>query len=137
MEGGGVVSLDDSELRLLSQDLGLVPNGIIPKVKGVVRKGAVNVKNTMQKDLRGSSSFRHAAQSVDFDEISTGAFGATSIAAEIGPNKSRHKAAGLAGFAYFGGAMGGGGTVRDPAEALAEEAPAFEEYLAQALEGLL
>lgn len=137
MEGGGVVSLDDSELRLLSQDLGLVPNGLIPKVKGVVRKGAVNVKNSMQQDFKNSTHFKPVARSIDFDEISSDVFGATSFAAEIGPNKSRHPAAGLAGIAYFGGAHGGGGTVRDPAEALVEEAPAFEEYLAQALEGLL
>jgi len=131
------VSLDDSELRALSKDLGLVPNGIIPKVRGVVRKGALNVKTTMQKDMRASSSFRPAARSIDFEEISTGAFGATVIAAEIGPNKSRDKAAGLAGIAYFGGINGGGGTVRDPAEALAEEAPNFEKFLLEVLEGLL
>ncbi|WP_313812991.1 hypothetical protein [Glutamicibacter sp.] len=131
------MSLDDSQLRLLSEDLGLVPNGIVPKVRGVVRKGAVNVKNAMQADIRESASFRIMARSVDFDEMTSGAFGATSYAAEIGPNKSRHSSAGLAGFAYFGGSPGGGGTVRDPAEALADEAPAFEEYLLELLEGLL
>lgn len=137
MEGGECVSLDDSELRLLSQDLGLVPDGIIPKVRGVVRKGALNVKNAMQRDFRASSSFRHAARSVDFEEISSGAFGQTNIAAEIGPNKARANTAGLAGFAYFGGSLGGGGTVRDPAEALADEAPNFEKYLLDVLEGLI
>lgn len=137
MEGGERVSLDDSELRALSHDLGLVPKGIIPKVRGVVRQGAFNVKQTMQRDMRASSSFSPAARSIDFDEITSGAFGATVIAAEIGPNKSRDKAAGLAGFAYFGGSYGGGGTVRDPAEALAEEAPNFEKYLLEVLEGLL
>lgn len=131
------MSLDDAELRALSKDLGLVPNGIIPKVRGVVRKGAVNVKNTMQRDMRASASFRPAARSIDFEEINSGGFGATVIAAEIGPNKSRDKAAGLAGFAYFGGSNGGGGTVRDPAEALAEEAPNFEKFLLEVLEGLL
>lgn len=131
------MSLDDSQLRALSQDLGLVPNGLLPKVRGVVKKGALNVKNTMQADLRASSSFHHAARSVDFEEVSSGAFGQTAIAAEIGPNKSRANTAGLAGFAYFGGSLGGGGTVRDPAEALAEEAPNFEKYLLDVLEGLI
>ena len=137
MEGGVNVSLDDSQLRALAQDLGLVPKGLIPKVRGVVRKGAVNVKNAMQQDLQKSKHFKAAARSVDFEEVSSGAFGQTSIAAEIGPNKSRHAAAGLAGIAYFGGINGGGGTVRDPAEALAEEAPNFEKFLLEVLEGLL
>lgn len=137
MEGGERVSLDDSQLRALSQDLGLVPNGLLPKVRGVVKKGALNVKNTMQADLRASSSFHHAARSVDFEEVSSGAFGQTNIAAEIGPNKSRANTAGLAGFAYFGGSLGGGGTVRDPSEALADEAPNFEKYLLDVLEGLI
>ena len=131
------MSLDDSQLRALAQDLGLVPKGLIPKVRGVVRKGAVNVKNAMQQDLQKSKHFKAAARSVDFEEVSSGAFGQTSIAAEIGPNKSRHAAAGLAGIAYFGGINGGGGTVRDPAEALAEEAPNFEKFLLEVLEGLL
>ncbi|MCS3494066.1 hypothetical protein M2368_003094 [Arthrobacter sp. JUb119] len=131
------MSLDDSELRMLSQELGLVPDGLVPKVRGVVKKGALNVKTAMQQDLRTSSYFKVAARSVDFEEVSSGAFGQTNIAAEIGPNKSRHAAAGLAGIAYFGGANGGGGTVRDPAEALADEAPNFEKYLLDVLEGLI
>ena len=139
MEGGEHVSrLDDTEIRKLSEALGLVPEGIIPKVRGVVRKGALNVKNAMQADLRASSSFHHAARSVDFDETSDyRAFGEMAYGADIGPNKERDKAAGLAGFAYFGGSLGGGGTVRDPAEALADEAPNFEKYLLDVLEGLL
>lgn len=137
MEGGVVVSLDDSELRALSKELGLVPDRLIPKVKGVVKKGALNVKTAMQRDLQKSNYFKVAARSVDFEEISSGAFGQTNIAAEIGPNKSRHASAGLVGIAYFGGANGGGGTVRDPAEALADEAPNFEKYLLDVLEGLI
>lgn len=131
------MSLDDSQLRQFNKDLGLVPGRLIPEVKEVLKKGAVNIKGALQKDLRASSSFKHAARSVDFEELGSAAFGQSHYAVEIGPNKSRHPAAGLAGFAYFGGAMGGGGTVRDPAEALADEAPAVEEYMAKIWEGLL
>lgn len=131
------MSLDDSALRELSNDMGLVPTKLIPEVRAVVRKGALNVKNAMQQDFKNSTHFKPVARSVDFDEISSSAFGATAIAAEIGPNKSRHPSASLAGIAYFGGSRGGGGTVRDPSEALADETPAFEEYLAKVMEGLL
>lgn len=131
-------SLDDNEIRKLSEYLGLVPNGLIPKVRGVVKKGALNVKTAMQKDMRASPHFKRAAQSIDFTETSDyRAFGETAYGAEIGPNKSRDVAAGLAGIAYFGGSNGGGGTVRDPAEALADEAPNFEKYLLDVLEGLI
>ena len=137
MEGRDAVTLDDSQLKTFSQDLGLVPKNLVSQIRPIVRKGAMNIKKTMQNDLRKSSSFRQVAQSVDFDEFESGAFGSTAISAEIGPNKSRHQAAGLAGFAYFGGSPAGGGTVRDPAEALAEEAPTFERYLEQVVEGLI
>jgi len=131
------MSLDDSELRKLSSDLGLVPNGLKPKVKAVVKRGALNVKRTMQKDMSASPYFKSAAQSIDFEETQETWGGDIAYGAEIGPNKDRHKSAGLAGIAYFGGSNGGGGTVRDPAEALAEEAPNFEKYLLDVLEGLL
>lgn len=131
------MSLDDSQLRQFSQDLGLVPGRLIPEVKAVLKKGAVNVKTAMQQDLRASKSFKAVARSVDFEELGSAAFGQSHYAVEIGPNRSRNPAAGLAGIAYFGGANGGGGTVRDPAESLAHEAAVVEEYMAKIWEGLL
>lgn len=131
------MSIDDSELRAFSTDLGLVPKNMVNEVVAVLKKGGVNIKTAMQQDLRASKSFKAVARSVDFDVHGSSAFGQSSYSVEIGPNKSRNTAAGLAGIAYFGGVNGGGGTVRDPAEALAEEAQAVEEYLAKIWEGLL
>ena len=49
------------------------------------------------------------------------------IEAEIGPETGG--AGSLAGFAYFGGVNGGGGTVPDPQGALDAEAPNVEKHL--------
>jgi hypothetical protein len=57
------------------------------------------------------------------------------IEAEIGP--SGGGAASLAGLAYFGSSKPGGGTVRNPEDAMLEEAPNFYEYAFKATEGLL
>jgi len=43
----------------------------------------------------------------------------------------------LAGIAYFGTSKPGGGTVRNPEDAMLEEAPNFYEFAFKATEGLL
>lgn len=128
------MGVDVSQLRELISDLDGVPREVTRQVPGVVKKGAMNVKKSMQSDFRGSRYFGQIARSINFD-VSADADG---FEAEIGPDKSIPKAGGaLAVIAYWGGANGGGGTVRDPAEPLLEEAPRFEQALSKLLDGVL
>ena len=99
-------------------------------MRPVLTKGAVNVKNQLQAEARGSRHFRFAGL-INFEQHVT----ANTAEAEIGPRKVG--AGNLANIAYFGGSNGGGGTLPDPELALQAEAPAFEDQLGKALEGLL
>ena len=110
------------DLRRLQADLAQSPKRVASVADKVIRRTALEIKRGMQKDLRGSRYFKTIAQSVDYD-LHSGEFGGSrAFGAEIGPNATRDPSAALAGIAYFGGANGGGGTVRDPAEILAEQA---------------
>ena len=108
-------------------------------IRPVVSKGALNVKTAMQKDLRESLYFKQVALAVNY-ETSDDKDG---VEAEIGPGTEKvigggkHRTPGnLAHLAYFGGARGGGGTVRDPQLAAEDEADAFEKFLGDALGGV-
>lgn len=131
------MSVDDSQLEALARDLGKVPAKMVPKLRGVVKKGALNMKKTMQRDARASKHFKQIAPTIDYTETSANVFGSQFYRAEIGPNKDRGGSASLAGIAYFGSSRPGGGTIRDPIEALAEEEPNFIKYIEDATEGLL
>lgn len=109
------------DLRRLAADLN---RGVDQaKVRAVVRKGALNVKNQLRREAEGSRWFR-IAPTISFDgrEFWGGP------GAEIGPEK--RGAGNLANIAYFGGANGGGGTLPDPEGALAAEAPGFAKAIA-------
>lgn len=111
-------------------------------VRGVVSRGALNVKRDWQKAIRGSRHFNrdggtgrggNADRSVSYDVRVAG----TTIDAEVGPDRSRSSQARLLGIAHFGGANGGGGTLPDPQTFLDREASSFERYLRDAVNGLL
>lgn len=128
------MGVDVSQLRKLISDLDGVPRQVTRQVPGVVKKGATNIKKSMQSDFRGSRHFGQIARSINFD-VSADADG---FEAEIGPDKSIPKAGGaLAVIAYWGGANGGGGTVRDPAHALEDEGDNFEKALSDLLGDVL
>lgn len=116
------------DLRQLAADLA---KGVdLGEVRGVVHKGAVNIKTQLREEASASRHFK-MAQTITFDEIQE--FGGP--AAEIGPVK---KGAGnLANIAYFGGTNGGGGTVPDPNGALSAEEPRFIEALAALADRIL
>lgn len=131
------MSTNTAELDSLIHDLGQIPAKVDRKIMPIMRKTGLQTKRRLQADLRASSSFRHAAQSVDYD-VNRHSFGeATVITVEVGPNADRAKAAALAGFAYFGGAKGGGGTVPDPIVAMRREEPILLGFLEMAVEGLI
>lgn len=119
----------------LADDLARVPARMVPKLRGVVAKSAVNTKRIMQRDAKRSRHFKQLAPTINYD-LDVHAFsGDGLIEADIGP--SGGGSASLAGIAYFGTSRPGGGTVRDPTHAMLEEAPNFYEWAFRATEGLL
>jgi hypothetical protein len=136
------MSADTSDLDGLARDLRKIPAAMVPKMRGVVAKSALNTKKIMVKDVRRSTHFKGKKKpgldaSIDYDLKVLGFAGDAVIEAEIGPNPARNPAAGLAGIAYYGSSKPGGGTVRNPEDAMLEEAPNFYEYAFKATEGLL
>lgn len=128
------MSADVSQLRNLTRDLQAFTPKVAKGIPQVVKKGALNVKKTMQSDFRESRHFGQIARSINFDVKASGG----NAEAEIGPDKSVPKAgAQLAHIAYWGGARGGGGTVRDPSRALEDEGDNFENALGALLDGVL
>lgn len=122
------VTTDTSEARALAADMQALPEVLNRHVVKIVERGALNIKNAMIADMAASTHFRQVAPSIDYDVVEANVFGVGVIEGRIGPNKERRPAAALAQFAYFGDANRGG-TVRDPQEALDDEAPRFYNEL--------
>ncbi|QDG65844.1 hypothetical protein NIBR502772_06100 [Pseudarthrobacter sp. NIBRBAC000502772] len=129
------MSADTSDLDGLARSFRAIPALMVPKLKGVVAKSALNTKKIMQADARKSRHFKQLSRAISFD-LKVYEFGGDGvIEAEIGPTTGG--AGSLAGIAYFGTSKPGGGTVRNPEDAMLEEAPNFYEYAFKATEGLL
>lgn len=129
------MAVDTSDLNALASDFEKIPALMVPKLRGVVAKSALSTKKIMRKDARGSGHFKQIAPTIDYDLKVHSFAGDGVIEADIGP--SGGGAASLAGIAYFGTSRPGGGTIRDPADSLLEEAPNFYEWAFKATEGLL
>jgi hypothetical protein len=125
--------VDASEVRILTVALTNSTRGIESDVRAVVSKGALNIKNQMVAEMASSPHFKGTARAITYDMTGNGLFSE----AQIGPKVGDGESGGLAGFAYFGGSNGGGGTVPDPRLALEREAPNFERALGEILGGLL
>lgn len=117
------------DLDSLVIDLGNAAEAINDKVRPVVSKGALNIKNQLRTEAKNSDYFRLAPW-INYDLTDH----AGDITAEIGPRKEH--AGALANIAYFGGAHGGGASVPDPQGALDAEADRFVSAL-EALAGIL
>lgn len=129
------MSADTSDLDGLARDLRKIPADMVPKMRGVVAKSALNTKKLMQADARKSRHFGQLARTISYD-LKVHEFGGDGvIEAEVGP--SGGGSASLAGIAYFGTSKPGGGTIRNPEDAMLEEAPNFYEFAFKATEGLL
>ena len=129
------MSADASELDGLAKAFRAIPAAMVPKLRGVVAKSALNTKNAMRKDAQSSKHFKQLAPTISYD-LKVHAFGGDGvIEAEIGPTPGGSGS--LAGIAYYGTSRPGGGTVRNPEDAMLEEAPNFYEYAFKATEGLL
>lgn len=127
-------SLDSSEVRALAADMRSVPDVLAKDVRGVVVKGAVNIKKEQRAAALKSLHFKGFAPAISFDMHGGSLFGTAVIEAEIGPVKG--KPGSLANIAYFGTSRGGG-TVEDPSVALDNEAPKFNSALENLMGNLL
>lgn len=117
----GIEVDDDGNLSAM---LGKASRDVVNGAHRAVAKGALNIKTTMREDAAESNYFE-IGRHITYDQVG--------LSAEIGPEK--RGAGNLANIAYFGGAHGGGGTVRDPQRAAEEEAPKFERALLAIIEG--
>jgi hypothetical protein len=126
------VEFDLTALVAFGRDLSKAGDGLLGKVRPVVSKGALSVKNAMRDDMSKSAHFGQVARSITYDTRS----GASWAEAEAGPVTEGRTVGDLAHLAYFGGAHGGGGTVRDPQDALDDEAPKFFKAIEDVIGGL-
>lgn len=127
-------SIDSSEVGALAADMRKAPDVLAKDVRGVVTKGAVNIKNHQRDAAKRSKHFKGFARSITFDVHGGMIFGTAVIEAEIGPVKG--KPGSLANIAYFGTSRGGG-TVEDPSVALDDEEPRFISALEKIMGNLL
>ena len=129
------MSADASELDGLARAFRAIPAAMVPKLRGVVAKSALNTKNAMRKDAQSSKHFKQLAPTISYD-LKVHTFGGDGVVeAEVGPTPGGSGS--LAGIAYYGTSRPGGGTVRNPEDAMLEEAANFYEYAFKATEGLL
>lgn len=128
---GREVSVGSADLASLIAALAKAPDEATRAARAVVQKGALNVKDALNKQAAESLHFKGMAGSVTYDaEIRR-----HSIAAEIGPDKDRRGGA-LGNLFFFGGANGGGGT-GDLDAPLREEGPKMVRFLDEAMGKLL
>ncbi len=121
-----------SDLAKFARDLSVAPALITAGIQAVGKRGAVNIKREMRRDAEPSAHFAQIAPTIGFDQTKSGP---REWEWEIGPAKRR--GGNLANIAYFGGAHGGGGTIRDPQAALDDEAPKLTAALAKVIGGIL
>jgi len=127
--------IDASDLDDLAGDFVKIAPEMVPKLKRVVEKSALNTKKIMRADAQKSKHFDQVARTISYD-VNIHSFGGDgTIDGEVGPAGAG--AASLAGIAYFGTSKPGGGTIRNPEDAMLEEAPNFYEFAFKATEDLL
>lgn len=120
-------SMDLSDVRKLATSLGKIAGSSVKDVDGVMKKGAQNVKEEMEADIRTSRHFvgkkgPGLESSISYDS----AYGVGGVRYEVGPDKSRPGGA-LGNIYYFGTSRGGGsGDIEKP---LRSESPRLEKAL--------
>jgi hypothetical protein len=120
------ITFDTSELDAFARELGKAGAVTQKGVRGVISKGALNIKKQQQAEMRRSSYFAAIAGTISYDVREVSAFGGGVVEAEIGPVKGG--VGSLANIAYFGTSRGGG-NVPDSEDALRAEAPRTEKAL--------
>lgn len=123
------MQVDNSDFKRFAADLMAATKRVPREVQQVVSKGALNIKNDQQAQVRQSTHFSGSgvAESISYDMRG----GAGFSEAEIGPVKGTP--GDLLNIAYFGTSRGGG-TVEEPGEALKREEPKFVKALEDVME---
>lgn len=115
-----MVTFNVDGARELAADLGKQAAAVVPLAAGVVAKGALNIKTQMQAEAKSSGSYRHFANSINYDTKRGG------LEAEIGPDKSKTQGA-LGNILYFGTSKNA--PVLSIDEPLEAEQPKFEKAI--------
>lgn len=111
-----------AELRALAENLGRIAGSAVKDVDAVAQKGALNIKNEMVSDARGSKHFKGMAGSISYES----AYRLGGVRYVVGPDKSR-RGGSLGNIYYFGTSRGGGsGDIEKP---LRSEGPRFQAEL--------
>jgi len=123
--------IDDSELQAFAAELGRAAGQVADAVRPTLSKAGLNVKDAYAAQARGSSNrgFQRLAGTISYDLVGDG------LSVEIGPDRARGGAAGLAGFFHgWPNGGGGGGDLDGPLEA---EAEVLGKFASDALRDLL
>lgn len=121
---------DISELVTLEGDLSGAAARIVPEVKVATSKGALNVKNQLQREAQGVKRAPALPASINYDTRSGNGW----VEAEIGP---REGGAGSLAFLYYGNSKTGP-RLPDPMIALESEGERYAEFVAKAVtDGML
>lgn len=124
------MDFDMSELRTFAKQIEATAETKPRKVRSVVSKGLLNIKDDMRAAASKSRSFKQIAPTISYELRGGGDLGRTVIEGEVGPVTS-FRAARIENIAYFGSSRAGGGTVEDPRAAGEREAPRFAEEIAK------
>ena len=128
------ISIESDDLGALVIDLENAGSISGKQVLDVMRKGAVNIKTEMIKDMRNSDHFKGASL-INYDETLDDGV----VEYEIGPEKRKGRGshgANHANIAYFGTSKGGG-TVADPLWTAEREVPNIIGWLDGIADGIL
>lgn len=121
---------DNAELRKLQRDLQNAGPKTMAEARGILQKGALNIKKDWQARWQGMSHLPHLARAVSYETDYT----KDGAEAEIGPDKGKLQGA-LGNVAEFGTAKNAPRPAGMPA--LNAEAPRFEKALADLAERIL
>jgi hypothetical protein len=115
------IDIDTRELEALAASLGQVPAAVIGAARGVVKKGALNIKNDTRKNVSDHPSWKRLAHTVNFS-VAGNAFFSEAIVGydDVGQGE-------LAGIYEFGSATRAPHPTLYPAAA--RELPRFEKAL--------
>jgi hypothetical protein len=122
------MQVDTSQLESLATRLEYAPTKKRPLVKAAIKKGAQNIKEAIQADVKTSSNRAIRRISIGYDMHET----VDTVEADIGPRDGG--ASNLANFAFFGTSKGGGSHEFYPHGE--REMPATAEYVHRAAMGL-
>jgi len=132
-----MIEADTHELKQLTVAMIEAGPATVAKILPIMNKSALNIKKDMQADVLTHPHFKQLAPTITYDVKVHSFAGDASIEAEVGYDKDRGPAAALAGIAIFGSSRPGGGTVRNPEEALKDEALMTEVWIDALMDGLL